>query len=66
MNQETENAIFLCIICVLMVVDALVTLLSVFNKGLKKTNKLLPIKRTQTELKRMLKKDLVELVIQYQ
>jgi len=66
MNQETENAIFLCIICVLMVFDALVTLMSIFNKGLKKTNKLLPIKRTQTELKRMLKKDLVELVIQYQ
>ena len=66
MNQETENAIFLCIICVLMVVDALVTLLSIFNKGLNKTTKVLPIKRTQSQLAKMLKKDLVELVIQYQ
>jgi len=51
---------------VLMVFDALKTLLSSFDPIVIKQTKVLPEKKTTTQLNKMLKRELVDLVITYQ
>ncbi len=66
MAKETDFVVYSFILVVLFVVDAFETLISIFTKGIIKCKKALPEKKTEIELKKMLKKDLVELVIAYQ
>ena len=66
MTKQTDTAIIHFIMIVFMVFDALKTLLSSFNSTLIKKTKVLPEKRTPTQLKKMLKGELIDLVIAYQ
>ena len=66
MTAATNSAMEIIIIAFLFIVDAIETLFSAFTKGILLEPKVLPPKRTQTELKKMLKKDLIDLVNQYQ
>tara|TARA_R100000008_G_C3466431_1_gene106769 strand:+ start:257 stop:460 length:204 start_codon:yes stop_codon:yes gene_type:complete len=66
MAKETDFVIYSFILVVLFVVDAFETLISIFTKGIVKCKKALPQKKTEIELKKMLKKDLVDLVLIYQ
>ena len=66
MTTATNSVIELIIITFLFIFDAIETLFSAFTKGILLEPKVLPPKRTQTELKKMLKKDLIDLVNQYQ
>ena len=66
MTKQTDTAIIHFIMIVFMVFDALRTLLSFLDGSLIKPTKVLPEKRTPTQLNKMLKKELVELVIAYQ
>ena len=66
MTAATNSTMEIIIIAFLFIVDAIETLLSAFTKGILLEPKVLPPKRTQTELKKMLKKDLIDLVNQYQ
>ena len=64
MNKETDAVIYFCITCVLIVWNAIQVLISM--KNTRPIFKVKPVKRTPTQLKKMLKNDLVELVLQYQ
>ena len=66
MTKQTDTAIIHFIMIVFMVFDALTTLFSSFNSTLIKKTKVLPEKKTTTQLNKMLKRELVELVIAYQ
>ena len=66
MNKTTDDAVMFCILSVMLVVDAFETLISIFTKGIVKCKNALPQKKTKIELKKMLKKDLVDLVLIYQ
>ena len=66
MTKHTDTAIIHFIMIVFMVFDALKTLLSSFNSTLIKKTKVPPEKRTPTQLKKMLKGELIDLVIAYQ
>ena len=66
MTDATNSTIDFFIVAALFVLDALTTLMSGITKGIIKKKPVLATKRTQTQLKKMLKKDLVELVLTYQ
>ena len=66
MYKQTDTTILHFIMIVFMVFDALTTLFSSFNSTLIKKTKVLPEKKTTTQLNKMLKRELVELVIAYQ
>ena len=66
MTKQTNTVILHFIMIVFMVFDALTTLLSSFNSTVIKKTKVLPEKKTTTQLNKMLKRELVDLVIAYQ
>ena len=73
MNYHTDRTIMLCVIVVLASIDALITLLSIFKKGIFIDQRQLLMSKTNRQLKEMLngvkgisslkKADLVELVL---
>ena len=66
MTKQTDTAIIHFIMIVFMVFEALKTLLSSLDGSLIKKTKVLPEKKTTTQLNKMLKRELVELVIAWQ
>ena len=66
MTKQTDTAIIHFIMIIFMVFDVIKTLLSSFDGSLIKPTKVLPEKRTPKQLNKMLKRELVELVIAYQ
>ena len=66
MTKQTDTAIIHFIMIVLWTFEVLKTLLSSLNSNLQKEIKVLPDKRTPTQLNKMLKRELIDLVIQYQ
>ena len=66
MTDAINSTIELFIVVALCVIDAFETLLSGLTKGVMQAEKLLPPKKSTKELNKMLKKDLLELVIAYQ
>ena len=66
MYKQTDTTILHFIMIVVMVFDALKTLLSSFDPIVIKQTKVLPEKKTTTQLNKMLKRELVDLVITYQ
>ena len=66
MYKQTDTTILHFIMIVFMVFEALTILFSSFNSTLIKKTKVLPEKKTTTQLNKMLKRELVELVIAYQ
>ena len=66
MTKQTDTAIIHFIMIVFMVFEALTTLISSLNSSLTKKTKVLPEKKTTTQLNKMLKRELVELVVAYQ
>ena len=65
MTKETDATIYFCITCLFVIwksIEALLTGLNSHNPILKVT----PEKKTPTQLKKMLKNDLIELVLEYQ
>jgi len=65
MVKETDAAIFFFIKCVLVIWNSLQVLISIWSAE-NPIIKLRPEKKTPSQLKKMLKNDLVELVLQYQ
>jgi len=65
MTKETDTVIYFCIACVFAIWNSIQVLISM-NNAVHPILKVKPEKRTPTQLKRMLKNDLVELVLQYQ
>ena len=73
MNYHTDRTIMLCVIVVLASIDALITLLSIFKKGIFIDQRQLLMSKTNRQLKKMLngvkgisslkKKELVELIL---
>ena len=66
MYKQTDTTILHFIMIVFMVFEALTTLLSSFISTEIKKTKVLPEKKTTTQLNKMLKRELVELVVAYQ
>ena len=66
MTKQTDTAIIHFIMIIFIVFEALKTLFSSFNSTVIKKTKVLPEKKTTTQLNKMLKRELVELVIAYQ
>ena len=66
MYKQTDTTILHFIMIVFMVFEALTTLFSSFISTEIKKTKVLPEKKTTTQLNKMLKRELVELVIAYQ
>ena len=66
MYKQTDTTILHFIMIVFIVFEALTTLLSSFNSTITKKPKVLPEKKTTTQLNKMLKRELVELVVAYQ
>ena len=66
MTKQTDTAIIHFIMIIYMVFEALKTLLSSLDSTLIKKPKVLPKKKSTTELKKMLKKELIDLVVAYQ
>ena len=66
MTDAINSTIELFIVVALYVIDAFETLLSGLTIGVMKAEKILPTKKSTKELSKMLKKDLVELIIAYQ
>ena len=66
MIKQTESVIFFCCIIFMMLFEALEQLLSIFKNAITTPTKVLPIRKSQKELNKMLKKDLVQLVLAYQ
>ena len=66
MTNQTDTAIIHFIMILFIVFEALKTLLSSLDGSLIKKTKVLPEKKTTTQLNKMLKRELVELVIAYQ
>ena len=75
MNYHTDRTIMLCVIVVLASIDALITLLSIFKKGIFIDQRTQLMGKTNRQLREMLigvkgisslkKADLVELVLSY-
>ena len=73
MNYHTDRTIMLCVIIVLATIDALITLLSIFKKGIFIDQRQLLMSKTNRQLKKMLngvkgisslkEKELVELIL---
>ena len=66
MTKQTDTAIIHFIMIIFIVFEAVKTLLSSLNSTLTKKPRVLPEKKTTTQLNKMLKRELVELVIAYQ
>ena len=66
MTKQTDTTIIHFIMIIFIVFEALKTLLSSFDSSVIKKTKVLPEKKTATQLNKMLKRELVELVIAYQ
>ena len=66
MTKQTDTAIIHFIMIIFIVFEAVKTLLSSLNGSLTKKSKVLPEKKTSTQLKKMLKKELIDLVVAYQ
>ena len=66
MTNQTDTAIIHFIMILFIVFEALKTLLSSLDGSLIKKTKVLPEKKTTTQLNKMLKRELVELVIAWQ
>ena len=71
MTDATNSTIDFFIVVSLLLFEGFITVLSVFNTKISEENyfqkkPVLATKRTQTELNKMLKKELVELVLTYQ
>ena len=66
MTKQTDTAIIHFIMIVFIVFEALKTLFLSFNSSLIKKTKVLPEKKTTTQLNKMLKRELIDLVIAYQ
>ena len=66
MTDATNSTIDFFIVAALFVLDALTTLMSGITKGIIKKKPVLATKRTQGQLNKMLKRELVDLVIAYQ
>ena len=71
MTDATNSTIDFFIVVSLFLFEGFITVLSVFNTKISEENYLqkkpvLATKRTQTELNKMLKRELVDLVIAYQ
>ena len=66
MTKQTDTAIIHFIMIIFIVFEALKTLLSSLDGSLIKKTKVLPEKKTTTQLNKMLKRELVELLIAYQ
>ena len=71
MTDATNSTIDFFIVVSLFIFEGCITVLSVFNTKISEENyfqkkPVLATKRTQTELNKMLKKELVELVLTYQ
>ena len=67
MTDATNRSIEFFIVVALFVFEALNTLMDVFaTRNVERKKRVLPHKKTSNELNRMLKKDLVELVVAYQ
>ena len=66
MTKQTDTTIIHFIMIIFIVFEAVKTLLSSLNGSLTKKSKVLPEKKTSTQLKKMLKKELIDLVVAYQ
>ena len=66
MNDAIESTIDLFIVLALIIFDAFTTLLSGINKGVLKEQKVIPTKKSTTQLNKMLKRELIDLVLVYQ
>ena len=66
MTKQTDTVIIHFLMIILMVFESLKTLLSLPSISLVKKTKSLPKKRTTTQLNKMLKRELIDLVIEYQ
>ena len=66
MTKHTDTAVLHFIMIIFVVFDAIKTLLSSFDSSLSKPTKVLPEKKTTNQLNKMLKRELVDLVIAYQ
>ena len=67
MTDATNSTIDFFIVVALFVFEALNTLMDVFAmRNVERKKRVLPHKKTSNELKRMLKRELVELVLAYQ
>ena len=66
MTNQTDTAIIHFIMILFIVFEALKTLLSSFDSSVIKKTKVLPEKKTATQLNKMLKRELIELVVAYQ
>ena len=66
MTNQTDTAIIHFIMILFIVFEVLKTLLSSLDGSLIKKTKVLPEKKTTTQLNKMLKRELVELVIAWQ
>ena len=66
MNDAIESTIDLFIVLSLIIFDAFTTLLSGINKGVLKEQKVIPTKKSTTQLNKMLKRELIDLVLVYQ
>ena len=66
MTKQTDTAIIHFIMIIFIVFEALKTLFSSFNSTVIKKTKVLPEKKTTTQLNKMLKRELIELVVAYQ
>ena len=66
MTDVTNNTINMIIIIGLLVFDSIEVLLSAFTRGFLKECKTKPPIKTNSELKKLLKKEFLELILQYQ
>ena len=67
MTDATNSTIEFFIVVALFVFEALNTLMDVFaTRNVERKKRVLPLKKTSNELNRMLKRELVELVLAYQ
>ena len=66
MTRQTDTTIIHFIMIIFMAFEALKTLFSSLNPTVTKKTRVLPEKKTATQLNKMLKRELVELVIAYQ
>ena len=66
MNAAIESTVDFFIVLTLITFDAFFTLLSGIRLGVLKEQKALPIKKSTAQLNKMLKRELIDLVLVYQ
>ncbi|MBV63939.1 MAG: hypothetical protein CMP45_05470 [Rickettsiales bacterium] len=66
MNDAIESTVDFFIVLTLITFDAFITLLSGIRLGVLKEQKALPIKKSTAQLNKMLKRELIDLVLVYQ